>query len=147
MAFQWTVDKSSTERLDLGDGQWIEIRKQLTSGEERELSRRAAKRYQKSGPSGDDAVTVEFDVTKYAPIRVASYVVSWSAPVVLPPNFGLDKRIEIVEGLDPRAVDAMDEAVVAFLRKRDAERSAEKKDPATPSGETASDPTSPSPAG
>jgi hypothetical protein len=142
---EWTVDKTATVRLTLADGQWIDVRKQLTSGEERDISRRAAKRYQRSSDTGDDTVTVEFDVTKYAPLRVAAYVSAWSAPVFLPANFGLEKKLDIVESLHPDAVDAMDAAIRDYIKTRDAERSEEKKAPATASGETDSDQISPSP--
>jgi hypothetical protein len=129
------VNPNDTTTLQLSDGDWIEVRKRLTSGEDRLMQRLTAKGYQKSESTdgGDAEWRIDYDVTKYAPVRIASYVTSWSIrnfkgePIPLPANYSLEKRVQIVESLDEDTVGEMDDAILEHIRTQKEEREQEKK--------------------
>jgi hypothetical protein len=147
------VDPNDTVTLTLpdSDGDWIEVRRRLTSGQERMIQRMTAKGYQRADASGGDAqIRVDLDVTKFAIVRAAQYITNWNLknfqgkPIVLPANFTLEKRIEIIEGLDEDTVQEIDEAISAHIAAQQEARESEKKARGGGSGETASAQTSPS---
>ena len=146
------VDPNDVKQFPLSDGDWIEVRMRLTSGEDRMMQRLTAKGYQKSEANdrGDAEFRIDYDVTKYAPVRIASYVTSWSIrnfkgdPIPLPANYSLERRVQIVESLDEDTVQEIDDVVLAHIRVQQEARAEEKKARAGSSGETASGATSPS---
>lgn len=147
------VDPNATKTLQLSDGDWIEVRMRLTSGEDRLMQRLTAKGYQKKSEStdgGDAEWRIDYDVTKYAPVRIASYVTSWSIrnfkgePIPLPANYSLEKRVQIVESLDEDTVGEMDDAILEHIRTQKEAREEEKKARAGGSIAPASEATSPS---
>jgi hypothetical protein len=143
---QWTVKRDDVVRLTLAGGEWIDVRQQLTVGEEREIARRSARSYQQGTAENQGQFTIDYDVTRFGLVQAAAYLVGWSAPMPLPINYSLEKRIAIVESLNPEAYTAIEEALTTYLRERDAARADEKKAPATPSGEKESKPIAPLPA-
>lgn len=145
------VDPNDVVTLTLpdSDGDWIEVHRRLTSGQERMIQRMTAKGYQRADASGGDAqIRVDLDVTKFAIVRAAQYITSWNLrnykgqPIVWPANFTLEKRVEIIEGLDEETVQEIDEAVSTHIAAQQEARAQEKKDRAGGSGETASGATS-----
>lgn len=139
---EWTVDKHATERLYLAGGdQWIDVRKQLSVGEERAIARASAKAYQDAG-EGSGHVRMEYDVTKFGLVQAAAYIVAWSAPIPIPANYSLEKKIQIIENLHPSAQSAIEEAIAEYLKQREEARAAEKKDQPIASGELSSTATS-----
>lgn len=146
------VNPNETKQLALSDGDWVEVRVRLTSGEERLMQRMTAKGYQKSENSdgGDAQWRIDYDVTKYASVRIASYVTSWSLrnfkgePIPLPANYSLERRVQIVESLDEDTVSELDDVILEHVRVQREAREEEKKARAGNSGETASGATSPS---
>lgn len=63
-------------RLDLSEGRWIDVKKELTAGESRRVFARLVKRM---GPTGlDDKVHTEIDPEKVGITKLLEYVVGWS---------------------------------------------------------------------
>jgi hypothetical protein len=61
------VNPNETTQLPLSDGDWIEVRMRLSSGEERMIQRLTAKGYQRADSDGGDSqIRVDLDVTKFA---------------------------------------------------------------------------------
>lgn len=146
------VNPNDTVTLSLPDeGDWIEVRRRLTSGQERMIQRMTAKGYQRADASGGDAqIRVDLDVTKFALVRAAQYITNWNLknfegkPIVLPANYTLEKRVEIIEGLDEETVQEIDDAISAHVTAQQEARDAEKKARGGSSGEPPSGATSPS---
>ena len=70
----WFV-KPESQRIDLTDGQWIEVKKYLTAGEE--LSVTQAFTAMRQGKEGDQP-TVEIDMKRWRIQRCSVYLVKWS---------------------------------------------------------------------
>lgn len=145
------VNPNDVVQLQLSDGDWIEVRVRLTSGEERMIQRMTAKGYQRADSDGGDSqIRVDLDVTKFASVRAAQYITNWSmrdyrgTPIPIPANFSLERRAQIIEGLDEDTVREIDEAISAHVNAQQEAREQEKKARAGSSGETASAATSPS---
>jgi hypothetical protein len=143
------VNPNETTQLALSDGDWIEVRMRLTSGEERMIQRLTAKGYQRADSDGGDSqIRVDLDVTKFASVRAAQYLTNWSMrnyegkPIPLPANFSLEKRAAIIESLDEDTVREIDEAITAHVNAQQEAREQEKKARAGVSGETPSEATS-----
>jgi hypothetical protein len=151
MARNRGVNPNDITKIELSDGDWIEVRVRLTSGEERMIQRMTAKGYQRAdGDGGDAQIRVDLDVTKFASVRAAQYLTNWSLrnfrgePIPLPANFSLERRAAIIESLDEDTVREIDEAITAHVSAQQEAREDEKKARAGSSGETASGATSPS---
>jgi hypothetical protein len=144
------VNPNDVVTLQLPDeGDWIEVRRRLTSGEERMIQRLTAKGYQRSDSDGGDSqIRVDLDVTKFASVRAAQYLTNWNLrnykgePIPLPANFSLEKRAAIIESLDEDTVREIDEVITAHVSAQQEARDQEKKVRAGGSGETASGATS-----
>lgn len=145
------VNPNDVVQLPLSDGDWIEVRVRLTSGEERMIQRLTAKGYQRADSDGGDAqIRVDLDPTKFASVRAAQYITNWSmrdykgVPIPLPANFSLERRAQIIEGLDEETVEEIDDAISAHVTVQREAREQEKKARAGSSGEKVSVATSPS---
>lgn len=143
------VNPNEVVQLPLSEGDWIEVRMRLTSGEERMIQRMTAKGYQRADSDGGDSqIRVDLDVTKFASVRAAQYITNWSlrdfkgTPIPLPANFSLERRAQIVEGLDEDTVQEIDSAISAHVAAQQEAREREKKARAGSSGETVSEATS-----
>jgi len=128
--------KAEIVRLPLTEGDWIEVKRELTIGEARRI-------YSEAYRSTDGAaVTVDAQIASFA--RSATWIHAWSLlgidgmPIAWPVNLPLRKKIAILEQLD---VDTMVEIETAIAQhERDTETATEKN----VTGEVASEPTSPS---
>jgi hypothetical protein len=145
------VNPNDVKQLSLSDGDWIEVRMRLTSGEERMIQRLTAKGYQRADSDGGDSqIRVDLDVTKFASVRAAQYLTNWSLrnykgePIPLPANFSLEKRAAIIESLDEDTVREIDDAISTHVNAQQEAREEEKKALAGSSGAPASGATSPS---
>lgn len=146
------VNKALTDRLPLpppGDD-WIEVRRHLTVGEERTIARLSAKSYEQvQGPEGEARFRVEYDFLKQGIARAATYIIAWSligpeGAIPWPSNFPLEKKMAILEGLDPETQSEIEEAITIHVRAQQEARDAAKKAQAGSTGETVSAATSPS---
>lgn len=70
----WFV-KPESQRIDLSDGQWIEVKKFLTAGEE--LSITQAFTAMRQGREGEQP-TVEIDMKRWRIQRCSIYLLKWS---------------------------------------------------------------------
>lgn len=108
----WFV-KPAVARLDLGDGQWVEIKEQITYGEAQRLTG-SMLRSRVSRNDGADEVGVDY--ARFSVLKLQTWLVDWSArdeddkPVPLSPA--------AIENLDPATAEAIDAAINAHLAKR-----------------------------
>ncbi len=113
-------------RLALSDGDWIEVKRDLTYGEQSAMFTAMLK--------GD---TATLDPTKVTPARILAYVVAWSF------RDREDRPVAVAAGaldsLFPDTVTELRDAIDAHEAARAREIEAEKKSRSTP---TVSDPTS-----
>jgi len=111
MPNNWFV-QPAVVRLDLGDGQWAEIKEQITYGEAQRLSG-AMLRTVKTA-AGDNEVGVDF--ARYAVLKLQTWLVDWSLrdeadkPVPLSPA--------AIENLTPEAAEALNAAIDAHVAER-----------------------------
>lgn len=73
MGWNWYV-KPESERIDLGDGEWIEVKKELTVGETKEILSRSTKYV-----TVDGSVVGVTDASVLDVELVLAYLVGWSA--------------------------------------------------------------------
>jgi hypothetical protein len=102
--------KPNVVRLDLGDGEWIEVREELSVGEQRKAFGSAVK----GTVTTPDGTRTEYDTPKLSFALVVAYLVDWSVrgaddkPVDIST---LEKRRAAVEALDAESFDAIEAAV------------------------------------
>ena len=105
----WFV-KPEVERLELSDGEWIEIKKRLTVAEERKLLTSGFKRGRsvRSENEGTD-VDFEMDLSAFDLKKVETYLLDWSL------KDDNDKPVavsyEAICALDPEAFDEIKGAI------------------------------------
>ena len=103
----------STVRVDLSDGDWIEIKERLTYGEQQRLSSSALTRM----ISGEDA-GIELDFEKHSLMRMETWLVDWS---FVGPNgkpVGITRRA--ISALDPDTAAEIDAAITAHIEALEA---------------------------
>jgi len=72
---KWFVEPN-TVRLELSDGEWVEVKEELTYGEQQRLSNAAMTRFQDaSAPTP----RIELDFERYQIIRLKTWLTDWSA--------------------------------------------------------------------
>jgi len=127
--------KADTVRLPLTEGDWIEVRRELTIGQARNI-------YSESYRVTETGSTIDPQIASFA--RAATWITAWSLigmdgmAIAWPINLPLRKKVAILEQLD---VDTMVEIEAAIAQhERDVEKVTEKN----ATGEVASEPTSPS---
>jgi hypothetical protein len=102
--------KPSTKTLDLPDGEWIEVREELSVGEQRKAYTAAVKGSTKT----EDGTRTEYDAQRLSFALVVAYLVSWSVrdakgqPVDITT---LEKRRAAVEALDEESFNVIDAAI------------------------------------
>jgi hypothetical protein len=113
MPNNWFV-QPAVVRLDLGDGQWAEIKEQITYGESQRLSGAMLRSVRTA--AGDNEVGVDF--ARYAVLKLQTWLVDWSLrdeadkPVPLSPA--------AIENLTPEAAEALNAAIDAHVAERTA---------------------------
>jgi hypothetical protein len=145
------VDKSLTDTLPLSEGDWIVVRRSLTVGEERTIARLSAKSYERvDGGGGEGRFRVEYDFLRQGVARAATYIQSWSLlganGLAIPwlVNLPLEKRMAILEDLDPDTQTEIEEAITKHANAQQEARDAAKKAQAGGTSETPFAATSPS---
>lgn len=98
-------------RIDLGDGEWIEVKRELTAGEQRRAMTSMIGRIDLKG-----SVTPNLDMLGKA--EVLAYLVDWSA------RDAADKPVPLTEdaldALAPASYKAIAEAVEAHIKNAEA---------------------------
>ena len=98
---------ADTDRLSLSDGDWVEVKRSLSHGEERRLQSSMLRAV--SSEKGDN--TVEIDWAKHSLLRLETYLTDWSfrgeddKPVPLS-----RKAIENLDGATGQEIEAALEA-------------------------------------
>lgn len=118
---------------DKGQRRWIEVKKELSKGEDARFRTRGFRRM--SQGKGDEAAEIDIDWTSLALARVEAYLVDWSAtrevkgkPEKVPVN------ASAIAALDNASFDEIDAAIEAHIK----EMADEKK---VKAGQTAPTPT------
>jgi hypothetical protein len=123
-------------RLDLSDGDWIDVKRELTGGEERECTSRAIRGYFTDKDTGQQKA--DLDPNKILSVRAALYIHNWSLTdldgraIPWPLNKPLDVKLGIYSALDRDTMAEIDDALVALREAEDAK----KKPPSGASGTT-----------
>lgn len=99
-------------RLDLSEGDWIDVKKTLTVGEERDIASLAVRGYARDGK-------VDIDAGKLSFLTAAHYLVNWSflnlqgQAIVWPGNVSIDKKIDVLRTLDAPTMREIEAALEA----------------------------------
>ena len=115
-------------RLELSEGDWIEVKKELTYGEQQRLSNAAMTRFQEAGSA---TPRVELDFERYQIVRLKTWLVAWSFRDLA------GKPVEItansLSALHPDAAAEIDAALTAHIEALETA----KNSPEPPSAESA----------
>lgn len=130
MAKSWFV-QPETVRIDLEDGQWIEVKKRLTAGEDRLRMTSVISEVRQDGRYTPDPTMV-------GKANVMAYLVDWSLRDNAGKKVAIEKdaqKLAAMDALSPEAFKVISDAINAHEDAMEAEREAEKKSMA---GEVAS---------
>lgn len=107
-----------TVRIDLANGDWIEIKKELTVGEDKRYRTAGLKRMAPATSTQRGEVDVDWAAMAFG--RVCAYLVDWSAKDLN------GKAVKItpatVESLVKADFEAIDDAILKYIEERDAEK-------------------------
>lgn len=123
-------------RLELSDGDWIEVKRVLTVGEERDLVSLAVRGYRPDG-------TADLDTRLLSFLSAATYITAWSLvgmdgmPIPWISNASIPKRVDVLRTLDTATMAEIDAAIAAHRNAEEASKNA-------PGGASGTDKTSPS---
>lgn len=109
--------KPNVVRIDMGEGEWIEVMEELSVGAQRKAYTSAIKGSVKL-ENGD--TRTEYDAQKLSFALVCAYLVDWSARDEQGKGIDLSdpaKKLSILEALTPEAYDALDEAIDAHIER------------------------------
>ena len=115
----WFV-KPEIVRLDLGDGEWIEIKKRLTVAEQRKLQTAGFNKISTPADGSEDTPSVDIDWSRMTLARVLTYLTEWSI------RDDKDKPVRITEAtigtLDPDAFAEIDDAIEKHIEAMEEEK-------------------------
>lgn len=117
MAFEFVVP--GTTKLDLGDGDWIEVKLDLTIGEIKALeSSGLGSMARPSRP--DEKVEIKMDWRTYSVSRCLAWILDWNAkdPQGRPVKF----EREAIEQLSLEAFDRIETAITEHIKQRAEEK-------------------------
>jgi hypothetical protein len=104
----------STVKVDLSEGDWIELKERLTYGEQQRLASSALSRMTNAGADAG----IDLDFEKHSLMRMETWVVDWS---FVGPN---GKPVEItrraISALDPDTAAEIDAAITAHIEALEA---------------------------
>ena len=99
---------AATVRLELSEGDWIEVKERLSYGEQQRLTGMAV------GRAGDGGI--HLDYARYEIERLATWLVDWSFRDDQDKPVALSKKA--IENLDPDTADEIDAALNAHIEAR-----------------------------
>lgn len=123
--------RPETVRIDISDGDWIEVKKRLTYGEGAKARAAVIKEVRSDG-----RMTPDFELVEIT--HVLAYLVDWSLVDLAGKRIQIDtdaKRLSAINGQDPATIRELIDAVNAHVEAMEAELVTEKNAKA---GETAS---------
>lgn len=105
-----------TTRLDLSDGDWVEVKTRLNWGETQRISSSLLR----SIKGSEDEMGIDW--AKYGSLRLQTWLVDWSF------KDGTDKPVKLtpaaIANLDPETAAEIDAVLSAHVEKLDAEKKA-----------------------
>lgn len=128
--------KPETVRLPLSEGDWIDIKRTLTVGEERDIIARSVREVRPDG-------SYKLDDQAFSFTAAAIYLVGWSflgldgQPIKWPATKSLDARVEVLRTLDSSTLGEIETALAGHRDAQEQEKNAQ-------AGESGSAPISPS---
>ncbi len=109
--------KPDVVRVDISEGDWIEIKKQLTVGEEKQVSAKSIR--QMGGRLGEEDARWDIDPAVFAFARVEAYLVDWS--FAEEDDDGNLKPVELtaesIRALDEASFNEIDEAIDKHIKE------------------------------
>jgi hypothetical protein len=130
------VKREETVRLELSDGDWIDIRRHLTVGEERDIVSRSVREVKPDG-------SYQLDNQTFSYLAAAIYIVGWSflgvdgQPIKWPITKSLEARVDVLRNLDRQTLEEIEAALTAYKEREEALKN-------VPDGGTPSEAISPS---
>jgi len=107
MARNWFV-LPETVRLELSGGEWIEVKKRLTYGEQQRLAGGALR-----PKLTDGEIDISLDLETHSILRLTTWIVDWSARNPKGKEAGVSK--EAIASLDPDIVEEIEKALTAHI--------------------------------
>lgn len=105
---KWFANIKGLKRIELGDGAWIDVREELSVGQEREMYKKSVKG-QTTLESGE--VRTDLDIKELSFAKVQAYLADWNA------TNDEGKSVEVCEdairGMDYAAYALIENAVIA----------------------------------
>lgn len=117
------IVRPETVRVDISDGDWIELKKRLTYGESAKSRAAVVKEVRTDG-----RMTPDFELVEIA--QVLAYLVDWSLVDEKGKRIPIDtdsKRLSAIQAQDSETIRELIDAVSAHVEAMDAEREKEKK--------------------
>jgi hypothetical protein len=114
-----------TKKIDLSDGDWIEVKKFLNAGEDAQLAGAGVPAF-RNDPARGQAFDLDFAGLKYA--RILAYVTAWSFDDAK--GRRTEPTRENVYALDKATVEELDAALDAHIKAMEAEKNAPTSAPA-----------------
>jgi len=109
-------------RLELSDGDWVEVKERLTYGEEQFLAGGALTEVSGMFDAADD-IGIQLDLRKYTLRRMATWILDWSFCDVE------DRRVAVsldsIAMLDPDTAEEIDAAITAHIEALEAAKNAQ----------------------
>lgn len=131
---QWFIDPKDTIRLDIGDDQYIDIKKRLSAKEAKDvqaagINSMRVKTNAAEVPEEDREVNMGLDMGAMALTRAEKYIVGWSLSREGKP---VSVSREAIQSLTTDAFNAIDKALDTHIKAMDEEKKVK-------NGETTSD--------
>ena len=111
--------KKVVDTLDLSDGDWIKVKRHLTSREERLMKSSGLSRMRTPRQAGEDDREPEFDIDweKLTFNTCATYIVDWN--IVDDEGKGVPYTIQALGDLDDETVSEIEAALKAHIERWD----------------------------
>lgn len=108
-----------TVRLEISDGDWIEVKERLSYGEQQRLASGA---FDKVSKLGQNEAEFSMDMERYNVLRLQTWIVDWSFVDAR----GKQVRVtpQAIAALDPDTVAEIDAALTAHIESLEAQKNA-----------------------
>lgn len=125
--------EAATDRIPLSDGDWIEVKRDLNTGDQKKLEAAGLKpptRVGGVGGVGGEIITpIDWEI--YEIHRAAVFLTDWSFRGLDDKPFPLNNRdgqvsIDALKALDPETFDEINKAIFAHVIKRAAEKNGQR---------------------
>jgi len=98
-----------TVRLELSDGDWIEVKKRLTYGEQQRLAGGALR-----PKLTDGEIDISLDLETHSILRLSTWIVDWSFCNFQGKQIKVSK--EAIASSDPDSIEEIEEALTAHIK-------------------------------